>query len=182
MQRCNRGMSSPRSTAPRSQVSRGDLLARRLPRSTWAPTTAACWLRRRPATGSACSTASAGSCGWARGCTAPVTLSPVGDGARDRRAARLRGAAGAPAGAQAARDRHRGLPACRQRHGVPRPGEARDRPGHRRDLLPRGSGTGARKLRATARRLADGAHCCSTSAADRPSSPGCGPTRAGGPN
>ena len=101
-------------------------------------------------------------------------LSAGGDGSGAGGAAGLRGAAGAAPGAQAARHRHRGVPARGQWRRVPRPGE-----GTRPDWISASSPPARRpswRWKAARRcwRAGGGGRCCSISAAARPSWPGCG--------
>ncbi len=103
-----------------------------------------------------------------------------GDGARHDGAACLCRTARAPADARCARDRHRGLPARRQRAAVPRPGEGRDRHRLRHHHPARGSRTGARQLRARCYRAGRAGRCCSISAAAPPNSAGSAWTRPAG--
>ena len=127
---------------PPGQRQRPGPSGRLLPRSTWAPTTAACWSAHPPATASACWTVSPHRPPW-RGLHHTGALSQT---AMDRALAALTPARrGSPAGRCAgARDCHRGLPPRRQRRGVPGPGQAGDRIGHRRDNRAGGSRTRAR--------------------------------------
>ena len=82
---------------------------------------------RRGRASSASSTRFRASCGWARGLSASGRLAGAGDGPRRRGAEDLRRQAAQPLDPPRAADRHRGLPLGRQRRGVPRAGEGRDR-------------------------------------------------------
>ena len=112
-------MSSPRSTAPRSQTSRGDSLAPAFAALDLGTNNCRMLVAAPSGDGFRVLDSFSRIVRLGEGLHRTGRAQSRGDGAGDRRAERLRRPAGAAAGAQAARNRHRGVPACGEWRGVP---------------------------------------------------------------
>ena len=145
-----------------------------MPRSTSAPTTAACSWGRPPARAFACSTASAASCALARAWPRAAGSAPRPWSAPSPPCMAARPGCDGGRCRHASRHCHRGLPAGGERARVPRTAFA-DETGLRFDVISsrEEAELALESCTALAACGSGGARWCSTSAADRPSWPGC---------